>query len=170
MVLRIKMTDEKFIEEFILKKWSLCGVEYSYDGPLPKFNSGLVKFETTEGEILVKSEITGKSNLIKDIVETYDNWTVDETGKTVKDYINDWLEKELITMKNKVMDSFKHFKVKLGLTGWDIYDGDKLIDMKTLQFETLSVYDRETVRIFFNEWYEQVIIEESEKIMNSEWS
>lgn len=154
------MTDREFIEKRILIEWKFDS------NSIPSGDNGLEFFLTTKDET-ISLPLT---DFLREIKCYYGDWYSDEYDNTLLGVINIWYENEKKKILSELMDEFLNLRVILGDRNWVCIDNDnEIFFWKKLVIKYKDKYSKRIIKHVYDKWFEDEVIKESEKIMNSKW-
>lgn len=157
------MTDREFIFNHILINW-----KFDFDDGLGTTPSNKIIFGICDHEEVRTFTIT---EFISEIKNLYGNWYCEEEGKNIGDYIREWFNEHKSEVISDINLRLGELNVVLGARSWQCVtkNGDPYF-WKALVLEFKGKYGKRLIKSIYDEWFEEKVLEESEKIMNSSWS
>lgn len=138
------MDDKSIIRRFITKNYEL---EFT--------DTVVIKDKYGQGEIC------GVYTLINETSEVFDVDT--------KEVCNDWFNKKVKEMTNELQEYLASYRVKLGITNWEVLDiNDKPFKINHMVELFSNKYSEKFIRAIYNDWrINKINIKTEEFIRNS---
>lgn len=155
------MTDKEFIDKHILSNWV-------FDAHIPSHYGTAEFFVVTSTDGSLSFAI---NKFIAFIKEIYGEWYCEIEGKYLSEIINEWFENKKSEALKDINDELINLNVILGPRSWQCVDehGD-IFFWKKLVLKFKDQYDKNLIKIIYDKWFENKVLEVSEKMMNEPWS
>jgi hypothetical protein len=155
------MTDKEFIFDRILKDWK-------FDTELDNGIGGVLLYGV---ENIIDGSCCGKEGFIKEVNLLYGDWYSDEFNDYFSNILGDWFEKELQKVFSDVYTSMDDVKVVLGIRNWTaIKSNGEPFFWKILMREHGEKYGKRVIKRIYDEWFQERVLSESERMMNEPWN
>lgn len=154
------MTDKEFIDEHILNGWMINTQLPSY------FVDTFFGVSSTDGNTNLPINM-----FLKYIKEFYGEWYCEVEGKYLSEIIDEWFETKKSEVLRDINAELVNLKVVLGPRSWQCVDehGD-IFFWKKLVLKFKDKYDKNLIKSVYDEWFENKVLETSEKMMDEPWS
>lgn len=137
------MDDKAIIRRFITKNYD---IEFT--------NTVVIKDKYGRGEL---------SGVFTLISETSDVFNTNTT-----DICNDWFNKKVKQMTNELQVYLSHYRVRLGLTNWEVIDeGGNLFQITDMVKKFEDKYSEKFIRAIYNDWKINLINIKSEELIRN---
>ena len=155
------MTDKEFIEKHILKDW-VFGTD------IPTHGNRNIFFGVCSSDNSIAYSI-GK--FIEHVNFYYGEWYCDIEKKFLSEIIEEWFQNEKSKVIKDINNELLKLKVVLGSRTWQCIDEHgEIFFWKKLVIKFKDEYNKKLIKAVYDEWFENKVLEASEKIMNEPWS
>jgi hypothetical protein len=156
------MTDKEFIEKHILKDWV-----FTTDMPTT-YNIGNIIFGVCSSDNSIVYPI---SKFIEHVNFYYGEWYCDIEGKYLSEIIREWFQNKKSQVIKEINNELLKLEVVLGSRNWECIDEHgEIFFWKKLVIKFKGKYDKKLIKSVYDEWFQDKVVEVSEKIMDSPWS
>lgn len=155
------MTDKEFIDKYILEGWK-------FDTELPTTSGSNMLFGISSHDESMTFTI---NDFIKDRTNYYGDWYCEKEEKYLGEIIKDWFNSQKDEIIADLKSRLTGLKVVLGPRNWQCVDQEgNIFFWKQLVLEFKDKYSKRLIKTVYDDWYQDMVFETSEKMMNEPWS